>query len=617
MMSTTASVSKSKPDRTAAAIAASPKAARLRAKAAGCISGLKPSITSSTAIGAGVPVASIEMAELHELVRAPENVRHIRPDEDVSSLADNIAANGLLQSLIGYRGPTASGDRQKVWIVGGGRRLAALQELLDRGALELDYRVPVLIRPRDQAIELSLSENIEKRDMSPVDEFFAFDQLMKLGTYDEDELAKRFGYTTRYIRQRLRLAQAAPEVLDALAERKITLDSALAYAASQDVKLQAEVFAAQERSTWDQHKPHKISAAYNEVQSTTASPLYLFVGAEAYEAAGGAFEDDLFADPDKFSGARKLAHGHLLLDLAMDTIQVRAEPLEADLRAQYPAYAGFVVPPSAKTGGYPWKAPKGPKGSVLVEADYNVDRKALWKNAGVAAAPITAIVGIDGTGKLALKQDAFFVPKEFVAQVKASPKGRSNGFAPPSQEQIAAERRARDIDLRQWRLGIGKFAGTPLEGRAFWPAKNFGIESIEVSRDPRLQDGRLIALQIYVTNAEHDAMRAEAERHVDEEAAKRAADEAARQARIDAHGERVAEILAMDPLPAIVVMEGSAGRQPWYALPDGEWADTPTPASGGELADGFDTLADLLASAEAGELIETFASIEAYEEARS
>src|SRR3546814_17966432 len=68
----------------------------------------------------------IQSIALGRLMRAPENVRQTNKAVDVESLADAIAAHGLLQSLIGYAGDTDIGAAA-VYIVGGGRRLPALQ----------------------------------------------------------------------------------------------------------------------------------------------------------------------------------------------------------------------------------------------------------------------------------------------------------------------------------------------------------------------------------------------------------------------------------------------------------------------------------------------------------
>src|SRR3546814_2955808 len=141
----------------------------------------------------------------------------------IESLAEDIAAHGLLQSLIGYAGDTDI-DAAVVYIVGGGRRLGALDLLRDRGAIADSFPVPVLLRDPDEAVSLSLSENLAKRDMHAADEFVEFDRLLQRGSVSPADLAKQFGFSERYVKQRLRLAALAPEILDALRNGKLTID---------------------------------------------------------------------------------------------------------------------------------------------------------------------------------------------------------------------------------------------------------------------------------------------------------------------------------------------------------------------------------------------------------
>src|SRR3546814_14812769 len=65
--------------------------------------------------------------------------------------------------------------------------------------------------------------------MNPADESTAFNFLIQKGMTAE-EVAKRQGVTTRFVEQRVRLAELAPSVFQALAAGEITLGVAQAYA---------------------------------------------------------------------------------------------------------------------------------------------------------------------------------------------------------------------------------------------------------------------------------------------------------------------------------------------------------------------------------------------------
>lgn len=454
-----------------------------------------------------------EPIALRYLRRAPENVRHIRPDEDVDGLADNIAAHGLLQSLIGYRG----GDQ--VMIVGGGRRLQALDILCNRFTISIDFAVPVLIRDREDAIELSLAENLDQRTMSPVDEFLAFKALMDRGDTSPAELAKRFGWKERTVKQRLRLAELAPEILDALAERTITLDAAMTYASSQDRHLQAEVFKAEARKTWEPHRTGNIRHALQMKGIKTDSPLYAFVGAEAYEARGGGYEDDLFAERD---GDRTLANPFTLQTLAREKVVLGVFNLLHEWRTRKdlaPSIDGYVIDEDVLFGQYrSGEKTIAPKGWVKVERQYGAE--SLWQAIRKAGVFVKVLAGVNRKGEIDVWPGVVFVAKADKARIE--PKQTGYVSPPPeTPEQRAAREREAGILLHARRLAVGPFAGTPFEGRAYWPPYNWGraetINGVE---------GQLVTVQIFVTDEEVKAQRAAAAAAYDAELAARASQEA-------------------------------------------------------------------------------------------
>src|SRR3546814_2194131 len=83
------------------------------------------------------------------------------------------------------------------------------------------------------AEEISLAENIIREAMSPADECRGYRAAMDKGE-SEEELARRMGVTVRHVQGRLRLADLAEPIFDALAEGKITLDVAKAYGSTAD-----------------------------------------------------------------------------------------------------------------------------------------------------------------------------------------------------------------------------------------------------------------------------------------------------------------------------------------------------------------------------------------------
>jgi ParB family chromosome partitioning protein len=133
--------------------------------------------------------------------------------------------------------------------------------------------------------------------MNPADECLAFSQLVEQGA-DPEAIARRFGLTVRFVEGRLRLASLAPVVFEALGAGEISLDVAKAYAATPDAERQAYVFE-QVRSSYMSSHPDSIRRMMTQATVSASDRRARFVGEEAYAAAGGRIERDLFADADE------------------------------------------------------------------------------------------------------------------------------------------------------------------------------------------------------------------------------------------------------------------------------------------------------------------------------
>jgi ParB family chromosome partitioning protein len=232
----------------------------------------------------------IQSVKVKNLSLSKDNVRKSNRDAGIDTLAANIAAQGLLQNLI----VTPLKKAGTFTVKAGGRRLRALQLLIEQGTLPADHTVPVLVLgDDDNSIEASLAENFQRVPMNPADECTAFNFLIQKGMTAED-VAKRQGVTTRFVEQRVRLAELAPCVFEALAAGEITLGVAQAYAVTTDVDRQARVFT-QMNSSYYGDNPDNIRRAILNGTVKANDAKARFVGRDAYVAAGGRIEGDLFA----------------------------------------------------------------------------------------------------------------------------------------------------------------------------------------------------------------------------------------------------------------------------------------------------------------------------------
>ncbi|WFU07532.1 ParB/RepB/Spo0J family partition protein (plasmid) [Rhizobium sp. CB3171] len=255
-----------------------------------------------------------ERIALNHLVPSKANVRRVNAAAGVSELADSIEAHGLIQNLTVRRA-----KKGKYEVVAGSRRLAALRLLAKEGRLAEDAEIPCNVRTDDNDTEISLAENVQREAMHIVDEILAYRDLTENGMAP-DTIAARFGQSVVTVRQRLKLANLSPKVLDVMRDDDMTVEQARALAISDSHEEQERVWFASPSYHRD---PRSLRAMLTSEHVRSTDRIARFVGLEAYEAAGGALVRDLFGeDTSTF-----LSDQPLLARLAMDALEQAAEPL--------------------------------------------------------------------------------------------------------------------------------------------------------------------------------------------------------------------------------------------------------------------------------------------------
>ena len=247
------------------------------------------------------------------------------------ALEASIRAKGIIQNLIVHPAPI---DGKGIYEVdAGGRRLKILQKLAAEGVIDAYHPVPCLIEAPADALETSLVENTIRAAMHPADEFVAMAALIDGGA-TIDEVAQRFGTSERHVKQRLRLGKLAPELLDAYRNGDISLDVVTAFTLGADHAAQLAVWNQLKGNSYIQ--PYTVKRLLTESAVPLDSDLGLFVGAEAYEAAGGKVTRDLFSgDDDGF-----LDDAALVRRLAIEKLEAKAD----ELRPQW-AWTKAVLDP--------------------------------------------------------------------------------------------------------------------------------------------------------------------------------------------------------------------------------------------------------------------------------
>ncbi len=135
-------------------------------------------------------------------------------DESLQLLADSIATHGVLQPIIVRENPSFPGAYE---IIAGERRWRAAKMA---GLSEMPV---VMIDGDDLKIaQVALVENVQREDLNPVEEAFAYQALIERFGLTQEQLSKEVGKSRSAIANMLRLIDLPDEVLELLKDGKIT-----------------------------------------------------------------------------------------------------------------------------------------------------------------------------------------------------------------------------------------------------------------------------------------------------------------------------------------------------------------------------------------------------------
>lgn len=192
------------------------------------------------------PTGTVEFASipLHLIVTSQTNPRkHFNLDK-LHELAESIRASGvhqpvLVRPLPGARvADTAHLDPRPQWeLISGERRLRASI------AAEMDT-IPAMVRvlTDDQVLEIQLVENLQRDDLTPLEEAEGYDALMQAHepALTAEQIGQRIGKSRSYVYGRLKLLALCPEGRDALQQGHIVAAVAESIARIPDTRVQAQ-----------------------------------------------------------------------------------------------------------------------------------------------------------------------------------------------------------------------------------------------------------------------------------------------------------------------------------------------------------------------------------------
>ncbi len=152
-------------------------------------------------------------------------------EKALSELAESISQHGLLQPLLVR--PLTLGGYQ---IVAGERRYRACRMA---GITE----VPVIIRELSdtETMEIALIENLQREDLTPLEEALGYKALMDEHNFTQDEIAQSMGKSRPAIANALRLLKLPESIRQYLADGKISAGHARALLSLEDEELMIEL----------------------------------------------------------------------------------------------------------------------------------------------------------------------------------------------------------------------------------------------------------------------------------------------------------------------------------------------------------------------------------------
>jgi len=216
-------------------------------------------------------------------LRLAPNYRTSADQEQLEGLAASILDKGVMQNLV-VRPADAKGIHE---VHAGSRRFRAIELNVKAGRCEKDFPVPILVMDMadDEALAMSIVENLQREEVHPVEEAEAFRRLRDDHAWPTKRIAEALGGKDklRYVQQRINIAEKlTPAAREALHEDRIGLDQARALWVLPPM-LQDRMLANAEKQGWDAEDIRHLAARDLPAGKDAAFDVAAYDG-EIYEA---------------------------------------------------------------------------------------------------------------------------------------------------------------------------------------------------------------------------------------------------------------------------------------------------------------------------------------------
>ncbi|WP_409303547.1 nucleoid occlusion protein [Peribacillus sp. SCS-155] len=154
----------------------------------------------------------IKKIAISDIVPNRYQPRTVFNEDKIAELAQTIHTHGIIQPIV-----VREYDKGKFEIIAGERRFRAIQSLGWDTA-------PVIVKDFNdtETASVALIENLQREELTPIEEALAYAKLLELHNLTQEALAQRLGIGQSTVANKLRLLKLPDEVQDALLQKKIT-----------------------------------------------------------------------------------------------------------------------------------------------------------------------------------------------------------------------------------------------------------------------------------------------------------------------------------------------------------------------------------------------------------
>ena len=159
---------------------------------------------------------NIRYIQIDQIIPNPDQPRKTIDTDELNELAESIKEKGILQPIL------LTPHNGNYMIIAGERRfLAAKKAQLTK--------IPAIIKSfsDEEMLEIALIENIQRKDLNPIEEAIAISQIIEKGSYTHEDIAKRLGKSRVYVTNVTRLLRLPMSIKTKLLEGKITRGHAM------------------------------------------------------------------------------------------------------------------------------------------------------------------------------------------------------------------------------------------------------------------------------------------------------------------------------------------------------------------------------------------------------